>query len=94
MNVMGFKMLNGEELLARCDNEIVNDKYTLERPLVIIPQKMGNQVSIGLVPWIISAGDEAIVEVRQDVMACVFTPIVEISNEYLRQTTGIQLVTG
>jgi hypothetical protein len=94
MNVMGFKLLNGEEILARCDDTTVGNKYTLERPLVIIPQKMGNQVSIGLVPWIISAGEEAIVEIRQDVVACVFTPITEISNEYLRQTTGIQLVTG
>lgn len=94
MNVVGFKLLNGEELLARCDGMVIDDKYTLERPLVIIPQKMGNQVSIGLVPWIISAGDEAIVDIRCDVIACVFTPINEISNEYLRQTTGIQLVTG
>jgi len=94
MNVIGFKLLNGEELLARCDGIVNDNKYTLERPLVIIPQKMGNQVSIGLVPWIISAGEEAIVEVRCDVVACKFTPITEISNEYLRQTTGIQLVTG
>lgn len=95
MNVMGFKLISGEEILARVDDIMTNnDKYAIERPLVVIPQKMGNQVALGLVPWIISAGENARVNLKESVVASTFSPIREIEDEYLKQTTGIQLVTG
>lgn len=95
MIVKGFKLLNGEEIIARVDENMTShDKYSIKRPMVIIPQKMGNQVSIGLVPWIISANEDISLDLKDSVIASPFTPIKEIQDEYIKQTTGIQIVTG
>lgn len=96
MAVKGFKLISGEEILARLDEgSSTEDKYAVERPRLVIPQQTGNNsLTIVLVPWAISAGENASLEIRSSVVSAVFDPIDAIEREYVKETTGIQLVTG
>ena len=99
ISVQGFKLVSGEEIIGRVDDRVsmvASDKYVIERPRVLIPQQMGNgQISLGMAPWIISAGEDATHEISPDAVASgPFDVMKNIETEYLRQTTGIQLVTG
>lgn len=95
MSVKGFKLISGEEVIGRVDENLsTEDKYVVERPRLIIPQQMGNQLTIVLVPWAISAGEDATIEIKASAITSQFAPITEIERDYVKQTTGIQLVTG
>ena len=91
----GFKLVSGEEIVAREVGFTTNpDKYHLERPRMLIPQSMGNQLTIGMVPWVLGADGNVTVELPASAVVIPYTPHAELEREYVRQTTGLQLVTG
>jgi hypothetical protein len=95
MMVKGLKLITGEELLVRWNNDQGDShKYTFTKPMLLIPKQVGNQYTIGLIPWIMSADEHTTFEIGADKVIALFTPIIEVEQEFLRQTTGIQLVTG
>lgn len=93
MTVKGFKLISGEEVIARVDEVTSNnDKYSVDRPRLIIPQQTGGQLTIVLVPWAISAGENATLEIKASAVVATFEPLASIERDYVEQTTGIKLM--
>ena len=91
----GYKLVSGEEIVARETGFTTNpDKYHIERPRMLIPQNMGNQLTIGMAPWIMGADGNVAVELKEEMVIISYIPHPELEREYIRQTTGLQLVTG
>lgn len=95
MQVKGFKLISGEEIIARVNefNEKQN-KYLIEKPKLIIPQQVGNQLTLGMVPWAIGSDENGTIEIKESAIIAEFNIVPEIEKEYIKQTTGIQLAMG
>jgi hypothetical protein len=93
MDTIGLKLVSGEEIIARLISTD-SHKYVVERPRSLVPRQIGNQFTIGLIPWIISAEETASFEIDKDKVVATFVPMGDVEKEFLQQTSGIQLVTG
>ena len=85
--IVGFKMVNGDEIVARvisCDT----DTWTVSKPCTVIPGPQG----IGLMQSLISADINTEVTLgRQHVM--LHAPVIkQMQDHYIQTTTGIQTV--
>lgn len=91
-DVIMFKALNGEEIIARLIEE--DDKIVLiEKPRLLVAQqgKQPGQMQIGLVPWYLGSPDGT-VEVRQEhIFSRLKLVPPELEKGYLQQTSGIDL---
>lgn len=93
MSVIGIKLANGEELIARCNNyvegEITNLK--IDTPRVIGLQETKQGVGLGFMPYILGNPD-AEVTLQASTIAAVYEPKPEIEKAYMSQTSKIQLM--
>lgn len=95
MNVKGFKLISGEEIVARVESfDDKQNKYLIEKPKLIIPQQIGNQLTLGMVPWAIGSDENGTIFLKESAIIAEFNIVPEIEKEYIKQTTGIQLATG
>jgi hypothetical protein len=87
-DVAAFKLVNGDEIVARIA-EINDNDYLLERPCTVIPSQQG----LGLVQSMFTADPKNNINInKQHVMMC--APVIEqMVNHYIQTTTGIQPVT-
>lgn len=86
-DIVGFKMVNGDEIVARILNAD-SDTWTVSRPCTIIPGPQG----IGLMQSLISADINTEVTIgKQHVM--LHAPVIkQMEDHYIQTTTGIQTV--
>lgn len=86
-DVVGFKMVNGDEIVARVIS-VEEDGWTVSRPCTVIPGPQG----IGLMQSLISADINTEVTIgRQHVM--LHAPVIkQMQDHYIQTTTGIQTV--
>ena len=95
MSVKGFKLINGEELIARVDEVMSSkDKYVIERPRILVPQQVGDRLQLNLYPWVWGGGKDVTCDLGSHAISAVFDVVPELEKEYVADTTGIQLVTG
>jgi hypothetical protein len=97
-NVMSFKMISGEEVVA----ELVSTKtitensspisYTVRRPHVLQFQPVGpGQLGLAFVPWTLSNPAIERLEIPASAILLTFTPVDKVERQYLEQTSGISL---
>lgn len=94
MQVIGIKLANGEELIARCDTYVKDDVMTsliIESPRVIGLQETQKGIGLGFMPYILGNPD-AEIRLQANVIASVYEPKAEIEKAYLSQTSKIQLM--
>lgn len=94
MNVIGIKLANGEELIARCSNYVKGEVVTtlmIESPRVIGLQETKQGIGLGFMPYILGNPDAEIM-LQALVIASVYEPKAEIEKAYLSQTSKIQLM--
>ena len=87
-DVAAFKLVNGDEIIARVAS-ITETEYALERPCTVLPSQQG----IGLIQSLMTADPKNNINIsKQHVMMC--APVIEqMVNHYIQTTTGIQPVT-
>jgi hypothetical protein len=84
-SVVTIKVLGGDELVARLDEEYtIGGPIRVVKPLVVM---MGQQ-GFGMMPFMLTAQSEAITVQNQSILGVAKT-IKEVADEYLKQTTGL-----
>ena len=85
-DVVSVKLINGDELIARFDNE-TTDTVTIEKPLALT---MGAQ-GLGMIPWcFLGEGDK--ITLSKNHVFFVVASKKEAATQYLEGTTGISLL--
>jgi hypothetical protein len=84
-DVVTVKMVGGDEVLGRLHDERTDDYIELNKPLLVMMAQQG----FGLVPYMLTAGPEAIIKIdRKHVVA--FTKTFEdVAKAYIKQTTSL-----
>jgi hypothetical protein len=87
-DIIAFKLVNGDEIVARIEAES-DTHFDLDRPTTVIPSAQG----IGLVQSLFTADSKAGISIsKQHVL--MHSPVIEqMKNHYIQTTTGIQPVT-
>ena len=86
-DVITIKLMNGEEILGRFENE--NDKeIVVSRASVVAANPDGK---MGLVPWLMSARTEK-VSINKDTVVAYLPTVEEIAKVFTEATSSIQLV--
>lgn len=97
-DVMSFKMVSGEEVVA----ELVSTKtfasdtdpvsYTVRRPHILQFQPVGpGQLGLAFVPWTLSNPAIEHLEIPASAVLLTFKPADKVERQYLEQTSGISL---
>lgn len=86
-----FKLLNGEELIAKVKTTGLG--YTLEDPAAIVIQQTAKGVGVALAPYMPYAKDE--ITLYASAIVSESTPNLDMENEYSRIFgSGIQVVSS
>lgn len=81
-----FKLVGGDELVARLEDE-TETHYTLHKPLLVMMAQQG----FGLMPYVLTGGPDVDLEVSKAHVVCSTTTIKQVADEYVKQTTGLQV---
>jgi len=87
-NIVSFKLVNGDEILARVLNSN-NDSWTITKPLTVVPSEKG----LGLVQSMLTMSLDDSVELQRSAVAMHTLTVAELGDHYILTTTGIQPVT-
>ena len=104
MSVKSFKMVGGDEVVARVldtkSSKLLTDApspietYVVSRPHILQIQPMGNgQVGLAFVPWTLSNPTIERMEIPASAIVLVFDPSANVEKQYLEQTSGISIAT-
>ena len=87
-DIVAFKLVNGDEIVAKIVGED-SDSFNVDRPLTVIPSQQG----IGLIQALLTAEPKNSISIsKQHVM--LHSPVIDqMRNHYIQTTTGIQQVT-
>jgi hypothetical protein len=87
-DIIAFKLVNGDEVVARLESES-ETHFVLERPCTVVPSQQG----LGLIQSLFSADQNSVISIsKQHVL--MHSPVIEqMKNHYIQTTTGIQPVT-
>ena len=92
--VVAVKLVNDTEIIGRLES-IEGSTYTFKRPVIIHMMKMqNNETGLTFVPFTLSVDESQTFEI--DYSQMLFKPVqprADITKEYVRITTGIELVT-
>lgn len=95
MEVLSFKLVTGEEVIARVTGkkEIGGEQvYELEMPLVIHLQNSGGRIGMGFMPWTLSNSESTVLELPDKMVVVKFPPSNEVEKQYLSSTSKIALM--
>ena len=87
-NIVSFKLINGDEILARVLNTN-SDSWTITKPLTVVPSEKG----LGLVQSMLTMSLDDSVELQRSAVAMHTLTVAELGDHYILTTTGIQPVT-
>jgi len=86
--IIGVKLVNGDELVARL-TEVGANYYQLEKPCVVV----GGPKGIGLMQAMFSLDPEKSIRVKSEHIMMECEAIGQMADHYIQVTTGIQPVT-
>ena len=95
MDVSSFKLVTGEEIIARVTATQQNENgkiYQLEMPLVIHLQNSGGRIGMGFMPWTLSNSESTILALPESSVVVKFAPSLEVEKQYLSSTSKIALM--
>jgi hypothetical protein len=84
-DVVSIKLINGDELIARYDEETA-DTISINRPLALTMSSGG----LGMIPWMF-LGDKDSVTLKKEHVFCVVPSKKDAADQYMQGTTGIAL---
>lgn len=88
--VMGMRLLSGEEIIGNVVED--GDNYIVSKPraVVLVPINQ-SELAPRIMPWFISNQDGDIPIPKSIIVAGPVTPIKELADAYLQETTSIAL---
>lgn len=92
MDVRSFKLLTGEELIAKLVSP-TGQGYIIETPLVVhVLRGPDGQGTLAFAPWSMVQKDDSQVELYDHALACKPVEVVgEVETSYISQVTGLSL---
>lgn len=87
-DIVSFKLVNGDEIVARVGSED-NDGYQIEKPCTVIPSPQG----MGLVQSLFTADADAKIVLSKIHVIMSASSIDAMQKHYIKTTTGIEPVT-
>lgn len=92
--VMGLKLVNGDELIGRM--VLVGDAYHVENPRALRVMQTANGPVAGLMPWLMTISEVGEREVQipaNNALTLPYSVSKAVEEDYIKQTTGIVLAT-
>ena len=87
-DIITIKMSNGDELVAKFKNSAPN--LVVTKPLVVLMSQQG----FGLMPYALTVGPANDIHIDFNHVVFYTKTIQEVANEYIRQTTGLMVVSN
>ena len=84
-DVVSLKLVNGDELIARFENE-TGDEIKISKPLAITIGAQG----LGMMPWMF-LGEKETITLKRDHVFVMMISKKEAADQYMQGTTGIAL---
>jgi len=84
--VLTFKIVSGEEIVARLDSESETE-YVLLKPMMLVIQPD----SVGLGPFMFSMDPQGKFHLMKNALVCSGKTEAEIAKQYISTTTGVAL---
>lgn len=86
-DVVSFKLVNGDELVAKIV-EIGDNEYIVERPCMVIPSPQG----VGLMQALVSGDSKCNININKAHIMMYAPTVDQMISHYIQVTTGIQPV--
>lgn len=86
-DIIAFKLINGDEIIARVIEE-TEQGYSVDTPCTVMPSQQG----LGLIQSLFSAADDAKVVLRKDHVMMSAPVIDQMRDHYSKTTTGIETI--
>ena len=87
-DIIAFKIVNGDEIVAKIVSEDA-DKFTVDKPCTVIPSPQG----IGLMQALITSDQKHSISISKQHII-MHSPVVDqMQSHYIQTTTGIQPIT-
>lgn len=87
-----FKLISGEEVIAKYNGPNTDGNHPIERPLAVIaqPNHQTGQVAVGFAPWIIGNNEIAETVLRDSILALdPYKAALELENGYRQAVSPI-----
>ena len=92
MEVKSFKLVTGEEIVARVIDE-TKSEFTIDSPQVLQFQRVSqNQMGLAFVPWALSNPEISELILPRSSTVAVYPPAADVEKQYLSQTSKIALM--
>lgn len=91
MNVTGFKLINGDEIIGDERPPSQEDQYIIKRPLLIgMAQGQNGQPQLMLADYLVLSKEDSLYLKKSAVMFT-YVPKDALTNQYVQMTTGIAI---
>jgi hypothetical protein len=87
-DIVTFKLVNGDEIVAKIDNNDGKGDFQVSRPCVVVPSGQG----IGLMQAMFSAEINTIITLKSEHIMMYAPTVKDLEAHYLKTTTGIELL--
>lgn len=98
MQVRAFKLINGDEIIAELvDQQFTNSKVSiceLKRPLHLRAQMTPGGPQLGFFPWAMMLDENTTFNLTSDKWFAEFEPSSEITADYIKNVTGIDIISS
>lgn len=97
MNIVSFKMITGEELIAELKSTIfqvgaeIPEFYVVRKPHVFQIQRTSGGLGLAFIPWTLSNPDIDTLQVPASSVLVTFPPSAKVEEQYIQQTSSIQI---
>lgn len=82
-DTVSLKLLSGEEVVGRLDDEAKG--YKMHKPMMLVQTGEG----LGLAPFMFSVSVDSPVTISKEAVSCIMKTADEVAKSYTQQTTGI-----
>lgn len=90
MTIEIFKLVTGEELIAKVDDNSMCEMFTLSQPRVMQVMQTERGMSAALVPWLLTNPDADVIIKGVHIIARAKCPD-DVERSYLQQTSKLDL---
>lgn len=98
MNILAFKMSNGDEIIAKVTDDRLQDSHrpavTIANPLALKVQMTAGGAQIGFFDWALMAPEDSELNLNLNQIVCWYKPKDEVAKDYIKNTTGIDIMTS
>lgn len=84
-DVVTVKMVGGDEVVGKLTDERTDNYIELSKPLMVMMAQQG----FGLVPYVLTAGPDATVQLDRKHVVTIVKTFDQVAKTYIKQTTGL-----